>query len=227
MTYSSREHFANAAIGLRGWRVRSDLHWGVPPEEFDDHVAEGWRLAEPFRVSVLTANDGYLVRPQFFLSNENGMQEKLLEEKTPLLDFITLNSSAARLVDDVWINGHLSKNNIPRYVVPLSSHASTLSGMLVLNRAVPSIDVTKAHALEGQIQRSGFSRTTANWVALNMFQDAWKQEDIFYITRKERKYLDCDAQRQAVPALLTRWIVRARKLLKLIHHLYIHILFGI
>ena len=121
VSYSNLETYANTAVGLRGWRVRSDLHWGVSPEEMQDHVADGWKLAEPFRVGVLTANEGYLIKPRFFL-DVSKLEDHTLDWSSgaPLLDLHQLNASAAHLVDDIWLNGHLSAQGIPRFVVPLT-----------------------------------------------------------------------------------------------------------
>lgn len=49
---SWRGRLRRAVLSCRGWRVREDGAWGVPPGEFDRHVVEGWRLAEPYQVGV-------------------------------------------------------------------------------------------------------------------------------------------------------------------------------
>lgn len=194
----------------------------------DDHVAEGWRLAEPFQVGVLTANDAYLVRPKFFIDPAAQEQSQDWSQRAPLLDYARLNDSAAHLVDDIWLNGHLCKNGIPRYVVPLipSSSVSSWSSVLLANDAIPSIDVTKAHTLEGRIQREGFTRTTANWVALSLFEKAWRAEGLFYVSKAKRKSMKPEEIKNLVPRYMNGLRLARRQLLKLFHHLQVRMIFG-
>lgn len=46
-------------VGLRGWRVRRDLVWGVVREEYWRYVVRGWELKKgtEWRVGVVTANE--------------------------------------------------------------------------------------------------------------------------------------------------------------------------
>lgn len=229
MKYSRSPPFADTAVGLRGWRLRSDFHWGVPEEELDDHVANGWKLTEPFRVSVLTANEGYLVRPRFFLKGLHmDMRDTALAHRAPLLNLEQLNASAAHLVDDIWLNGHLSEQRVERYVVPLNSHGTSSSvwESIFAGAAIPSIDVTKAHTLEGRIQREGFTRTTANWVALQLFKDAWRKENLFYHTRGERRQMTAQEALSCIPRYHAGIGALWTQLLKLYHHLYVRMIFG-
>jgi hypothetical protein len=74
---SAHSAHPNASVGLRGWRVRyvlisslsepfdmnimcsEDLEWGVAGDaEYNRHVLLAHRMADPFRVGVLTANEG-------------------------------------------------------------------------------------------------------------------------------------------------------------------------
>lgn len=229
LKYSKTEAFRNAAVGLRGWRVRSDLHWGVPQEELDDHVADGWRLAEPFRVGVLTANEGYLIRPRFFvatLHEDTGVAP--LASKVSVLDLEQLNASAVHLVDDIWLNGHLATQRIERYVVPLNGvirPAPSLNTLLA-GSAIPSIDVTKAHTLQGRILREGYTRTTADWVALQLFKDAWRKEDLFYRTKGERRQMTGPEALSCVPRYHAGVASIKAQLLKSYHHIYVRLIFG-
>ncbi|KAK9895975.1 hypothetical protein P389DRAFT_143506 [Cystobasidium minutum MCA 4210] len=234
---AEQEAFKNSAIGLRGWRVRSSLHWGVPPEEMDEHVAEGWRLAEPFQVGVLTGNEGYLIRPRFFVEDQiSASQAQVGQEKrtqgdwspsAPVLNLTKLEESAAHLVDDIWLSGHLCQNGITRYVVPLTPPSSlSWSSVLLANDAIPSIDVTKAHALEGRIQREGHTRTTANWVALHLFERAWRKQGLFYVSKAKRKDMTRKESEGLVPRYITGIRLMRRQVLKLFHHAQIRAIFG-
>lgn len=247
-SYAQQDAFKQCAIGLRGWRVRSDLHWGVAPEEMDDYTAEGWRLAEAFRVGVLTANEGYLIRPRFFINRNDAMGTTTttpavgpdtttanLHKIAPILDKEMLLTTSAHLVDDIWMNGHLARAAIPRYVVPLRSNArwisSFLPSLILASDAVPSIDVTKEHTLEGRIQKEGQTRATANWATLRMFEGAWRLEKLFYVTLQERRKMTLDREEDAeikklVPTNLGYIAMTRRRLLKLFHHIQIRMLFG-
>ncbi|CAF1450559.1 unnamed protein product [Rotaria sordida] len=116
--YSTK--YENSIIGFRGWRVREDLIWGVEGKyEIGYHVIEFQYLSEVYRVGVLTANYGYLIRSSFF-------------DFHIYQDFNQV-SGDIRHVDDIWLNGQASKLNIPRYVIPsCCSH----------------IEVTRTHVLE-------------------------------------------------------------------------------
>ncbi|CAF1364535.1 unnamed protein product [Rotaria sordida] len=116
--YSTK--YENSIIGFRGWRVREDLIWGVEGKyEIGYHVIEFPYLSEVYRVGVLTANYGYLIRSSFF-------------DFHIYQDFNQV-SGDIRHVDDIWLNGQASKLNIPRYVIPsCCSH----------------IEVTRTHVLE-------------------------------------------------------------------------------
>src|SRR5690606_6590809 len=43
----------NAALGLRGWRVREDLEWGVEKDEIGQYVIHGVDLINPYQVGVV------------------------------------------------------------------------------------------------------------------------------------------------------------------------------
>ena len=203
----------------------------------DDHVAEGWRLAEPFQVSVLTGNEGYLIRPRFFVEHTTSISEATAEPgrnqqdwttRAPVLNFTKLDETAAHLVDDIWLNGHLCQNGITRYVVPLTSSSSSSSAVsaLLSSDAIPSIDVTKAHALEGRIQREGYTRTTANWVTLQLFEKAWREEGLFYVSKAKRKSMNLKESSKLVPRYMSGLSLVRRQALKLFHHAQIRMIFG-
>ncbi|EJD34908.1 hypothetical protein AURDEDRAFT_117525 [Auricularia subglabra TFB-10046 SS5] len=156
-----------AAVGTRGWRVRQDLAWGVQASEYDNHVHLGWFMSAPYRAGVLTANDAYLVLPAFFRASACGDAQATEPAARPaVLDPMDeANPQAAHLVDDIWINGQLARNCIPRYIVPVPG---------------ANIDVTRTHVLEGHMRGDGISRARANDVMLRFFKEAWAREDIWF-----------------------------------------------
>ncbi|KZW01239.1 hypothetical protein EXIGLDRAFT_718983 [Exidia glandulosa HHB12029] len=158
-----------AAVGTRGWRVRQDLRWGVVSDEYDYHVHLGWFLAKPYQVGVLTANDAYLVLPSFFRASACADQGEEAHEppaRPAVLDpSDSGNPEAAHLVDDIWINGQLARNCVPRYIVPVPG---------------ANIDITRTHVLESHMRNDGISRARANDVMLRFFKDAWEREGIWY-----------------------------------------------
>ncbi|CAF1100501.1 unnamed protein product [Adineta ricciae] len=149
MKYS--DQYKNSIIGLRGWRIREDLSWGVgSAEEFFYHIVESARLSDIYRVGIVTANHGYLIRPSFFDSHI-------------YLDF---NQAPAdiRRVDDIWLNGYASKRNISRFVVPTCCR---------------SISVTRTHELENYLIEHHMTRSSANDHALKWFNQTWER-DLWY-----------------------------------------------
>jgi hypothetical protein len=140
-----------------------DLSWGVAWDEVDRHVIAGYRLATPYRVGVLTANEGYLVLPRFFLPPASTPP---LAHAAPLLDGPSLARTPAHLVDDIWMAGSLAVARVPRLVVPLP--------------APPSADVTVVHTLETHMAAAGMDRGAANNAALGLFADAWRAEGLWY-----------------------------------------------
>lgn len=53
----AHDRMPGAAVGMRGWRVREDLRWGVEWGMYWRHVLQGWQLKDDYRVGVLTANE--------------------------------------------------------------------------------------------------------------------------------------------------------------------------
>jgi hypothetical protein len=231
MYYSEQTTFAKIAIGLRGWRVRRDLQWGVSPGEMEDHIAEGWRIREPFQVGVLTANEGYFVRPRFFLDNSILRPEDPRSNSSPsraqVLHLGELQGTPARYADDIWLSGHLAVRGIRRYVVPLRpSQSYSRFTPLGLHDAIPSIDVTKHHTLEDAMEKRGGTRAVANWVAIRMFEKAWRREDLFYVTKRERLARPELLKELALrPRSLNRFHLVRRYFLRFMHQCQVKMLF--
>jgi hypothetical protein len=139
--------------------------------ELDRHVQHGYRLAEPYRVGVLTANEGYLVTPRMFLPPISPTTPSPISTLAPILDTRNLMSSPAHLVDDIWMAGSLATQGVSRYIIPLPGP--------------PSIDVTTTHTLEDHIASDGMSREQANTGALRMFREAFSRENIWYRFAKD------------------------------------------
>ncbi|TPX64934.1 hypothetical protein SpCBS45565_g05518 [Spizellomyces sp. 'palustris'] len=146
----AHHQLGNAAIGLRGWRIRQDLQWGVQgAQEQRRHIIQGWTLAEPYRVGIVTANEGCLIQPRFFVTKAGGV---------PILN-LTVAPPEATLVDDIWMSGHLAAQGVPRIVVPAMSS---------------NVDISQSYTLESQFQSKQTSRYIANSVALRLFSSVWE-----------------------------------------------------
>jgi hypothetical protein len=129
-------------------------------------------------VGVLTANEGYLVLPRFFVpldvlrNLEAPSTSTSLVTSVPLVDTAKMAlTGRAHLVDDIWMAGCLSSQLIPRYIVPLPGPVSQ--------------DVTISHPLEAHMSKDGTDRATANDETLGAFVDAWKGEGIWYRFAKD------------------------------------------
>lgn len=115
-----------------------------------EHIIESQYLADVYRVGVLTATSGYLIRPSFFA-------DKIY------LDFNYLPDDI-RHVDDIWLNAQAARQNIARYVVPsCCSH----------------IGVTRTHVLEDYLTRNHMNRFAANTHALRWLSTSW-EKDLWY-----------------------------------------------
>ena len=86
-----------AVLGARGWRIHNSLEWGRSPLV---SACKG----EPQRVGVITGVGTYCLRPQFF-------------DLEALQDFSVIQDKDAVMMDDIWLSGHLSRQNIPKYVL--------------------------------------------------------------------------------------------------------------
>lgn len=127
--------------------VRQDLTWGVgSAREMSYHIVESQYISEVYRVGVITANYGYLIRPSFFDSHI-------------YLDFNRAPNDVRR-VDDIWMNGHAARRNIARYIIPSCCSPTGL---------------TQTHALETYLRNHQMDRFTANTHALEWFADYWER----------------------------------------------------
>jgi hypothetical protein len=114
------------------------------------HIIQSHYLSQVYHVGVVTANSAYIIRPSFFDSNL-------------YLDFNQVPDDI-RHVDDIWINGHASKRNIARYVVPsCCSH----------------IEISQTPSLENYLITHQMNRFTANNHALQWFHQSWER-DLWY-----------------------------------------------
>eukprot|EP00669_Euglena_mutabilis_P004842 TRINITY_DN16203_c0_g1_i1.p1 TRINITY_DN16203_c0_g1~~TRINITY_DN16203_c0_g1_i1.p1 ORF type:complete len:193 (+),score=33.83 TRINITY_DN16203_c0_g1_i1:164-742(+) len=116
------------------------------------HVILGWEISQPYRVGVLTAGEGYLVR-------------------VPLLRGANLSQAfeaapEGRVMDDIFMNGHLARLKVSRWVVP--------------NTAPNVILPDASSTLEGRLQSHGVSsRAPANDAMLRFFGAHW-EPDLWY-----------------------------------------------
>lgn len=139
--------------------------------ELDRHVQHGYRLAEAYRVGVLTANEGYLITPRMFLPRTSPATPPPISALAPVLDTSRLMSSPAHLVDDIWMAGSLATQGVYRFVIPLPGP--------------PSLDVTITHTLEEHMGSDGVNRAQANTETLRMFTPAFSRENLWYRFAKD------------------------------------------
>ena len=166
--------------------VRRDLTWGVGGKyEMAYHIIESHRLSKVYRVGVLTATYAYLIRPSFF-------------DSQIYLDF-NLVSNDIRRVDDIWLNGHASRRNIPRYVVP---------------SCCSPISITRTHVLEEYLIENQMDRFTANNHAIQWFSESW-EKDLWYRFHGENG-----------PSYRSWWIMIYREWIDLILRLKFIVYFG-
>ncbi|KAM0748717.1 hypothetical protein T439DRAFT_316647 [Meredithblackwellia eburnea MCA 4105] len=166
---SFEELGGDKVVAMRGWRVRRELEWGVAGDQLWRHVVEGTKIRKPYRVGVVTANEGYLVLPRFFLPPQSTADQKsqTIPQSVPILDYSKAPESA-HLVDDIWISHHLSLARVPRYVVPLAP-------------SFPSLDLTdyvpNNHPLEHHMSSHSVSRGDANTQVLLWGRGVWEGEE--------------------------------------------------
>ena len=97
----------------------------MPLTELDHHVIQGYRLASPYQVGVLTANEGYLVTPRVYRSLSSPTQT--------VFDLEEIARRTSHLVDDILNAGLLAQAGIPRFVIPLDGPGN--------------LDLTRTHTL--------------------------------------------------------------------------------
>lgn len=139
------------AYSISGFRIQDNLKRGVRyEEELHHHVINGWFIKEPYQTGIMTADECYVLNPLWFkeMADFSNYVEAL-----PLVD----------LVDDIWLNGHLSKFGIRRYIVPLN-------GL--------SIDIAKA---DNSMISKEISRKKANNNALNYFKVYFEEEKNWFL----------------------------------------------
>lgn len=119
-------------------------------EELSYHIVASHRLGEIYRVGVVTANNAYVIRPSFFDAH---IYEDFNQAPTDI-----------RRVDDIWLNGHASKRNISRFVIPA---------------CCASVSVTRTHELENYLLAHRMTRSGANNHALQWFNQSW-EKDLWY-----------------------------------------------
>ncbi|KAJ3295342.1 hypothetical protein HDU79_009396 [Rhizoclosmatium sp. JEL0117] len=141
------------AYGLRGWRINADMTWGVT-KNFWHHIVFGYFIAAPYRVGILTANSCYILNSAWFAGN-----------RSVISDYTGLKSGA-KLMDDIWINGHLAQLDVQRYLVPTWT---------------VSVDFAKTKSLEGTLKDASIDRQKANNEAIEHFRAAFVREKIPYI----------------------------------------------
>ncbi|KAI9022678.1 hypothetical protein DFJ74DRAFT_722086 [Hyaloraphidium curvatum] len=193
-------HPAGVAVAHRGWRTNADFSWGCP---YSRCVVQGAELAAPYRVGVVTANEGYLVDPAWFCSNGTDP----LAGRKGLLSLLRPDPSIpalAGLVDDVWMSGHLAALDVPRYVVPLPSGKSA--------------DVTSSRVLDEQLRERGTTRKLANTQVLGYFARVWRAEAGWYYDwtdpeRGKERVGWAEALRRSAKARLRQWWAGAEMLL--------------
>jgi hypothetical protein len=160
------------AVGLRGWRVRSDLHWGAPPiavggkphpsgvwgsfPDAERYVMQGCNLCDSFQVGVLTGVHGIVYRPSFFDS-----------------DVFTAPTSVYLSMDDIWASGNLAAASVQRWVVPLLGNTAR-AGSTTVGKHLGQND----SVIDGK--NKGVSRSGANDVVLAYFAKAWEKDNIFW-----------------------------------------------
>lgn len=162
MRFAQKPQFADSAIGFRGWRVHSDLRWRVKVVKGTKHSLKAWELSKPLQVSVLSANEGYLIRPRFFGNTT-------VDAESTLLDLHTMMGSSAHFVDDIWMNGNLARNGVGRFVVPLKDRTRNQ-------------EIASKSRLQQTLKGAAVSRAQANDETLEMFREEWKKEGLWQDT---------------------------------------------
>ncbi|KAJ3081174.1 hypothetical protein HDU99_006386, partial [Rhizoclosmatium hyalinum] len=141
------------AYGLRGWRINADMTWGVT-KNFWHHIIHGHLISTPYRVGILTANSCYILNSAWFAGN-----------RIVISDYTGIKSGA-KLMDDIWINGHLAQLGVQRYLIPTWT---------------VSVDFAKTKSLEGTLKDASIDRQKANNEAIEHFRAAFVREKIPYI----------------------------------------------
>ena len=145
------------AVGVLGYRNKADLTWGentIAPNwytfsEFTWYYVRGFRIRKPYQTGIATGGGGVMFKASW-LANST------------ISDFSNAPPHA-RIVDDIWLNGHLSLNGVLRYVVPVRDFAYS---------------VVRSSVVEQKLDH--MNRYEANTDMMHYFRDTFTKEDIFY-----------------------------------------------
>ncbi|TFK55002.1 hypothetical protein OE88DRAFT_1653610 [Heliocybe sulcata] len=165
------QNMTGAALGLRGQRIRPSLRWANPYYANGRYTVHGWQIDEAYRTGYLTANAGYLILPSYFLPPTMLPPTAPHPPSSPypahaaILNY-TGAPPSAHLVDDMWINGHLSLTHHPRLILPLPASPPSLA----LDQ------VFSSKLLTSNMKKSGVSRQEANDAMIHYFRGAWEEE---------------------------------------------------
>ena len=149
----------NAALSLRGWVMKDSKRY---LDIMSSYLIFGNEALFPHPTTVLTANCGYLVQSDHFddnLWNYEGVPD------------------GAKWMDDVWINGHLSRKSVPRFVVPFDEDQFTYnsySPKLTLDKSI-----TISNKNNGNGGSKGGTRIQANDQAIQHFGNSWDGDIMF------------------------------------------------
>lgn len=124
----------------RGWRHSPDMKWENTKEIFSN------QLTKEYPVSVITGCGGYVISPM--------ISQKL----SPVIADYQNVGKECRLMDDIWISGHLARLSIPKVIISNQS------------RYYPSISTffTPDHLTP--------ERARKNNVVIEHFKDSWKND---------------------------------------------------
>ena len=145
------------AVGVLGYRNKPGLTWGAATtapnwytfSEFSWYYVRGFRIKSPYRTGIATGGGGVMFRA-------NWLQNSTISDFSQAPPF-------AKIVDDIWLNGHFSLQGIERYVVPVQDFAYSIVTFSIVEHNLNYLN-----------------RYEANTQMMHYFADTFKKENIYF-----------------------------------------------
>ena len=155
------------AVGTTGYRLNPDKTWGAllysnswfTFSDFSYHFVRGFRIRQPYRVSVVTGSGCVAFNSKWF-------------QNTNISDFRGAPANAP-LMDDIWLNGHFTRLGVEKYVIPLQD-----APIPVLKNSV--IDGKLSENSVDNVGNNNENRFLANNQMISFFDTEFTREGLWF-----------------------------------------------
>ena len=152
-----------------GYRNKPDLTWGARTEspnwytysDFNWYYVRGFRIKSPYRTGIATGT--FFCFHILTMKGGGGVMFRANWLQNSTISDFSKAPAFAKIVDDIWLNGHLSLQGVERYVVPVRDFAYS---------------VVKDSIVE--LKLNLHSRYQANSAMMQHFADTFRKENVYF-----------------------------------------------